>query len=387
MRLDILAHLARAACRSVFPLIGLALAAVSSTAQASEPSASVAPPVSSGQLLLEVMPMGIDHPWTYRITNSSLQPLEIVDEATYFWLSVTLSASSSAQQCKLPEAFKPLEDDTTTTQMLAPGAHLDRNFDPRLYCFSAEPQQFLLPGTRIQPQYGWPLLTTSHTVEKSNSSPPTSAISEGKELKASMPKPLVGASIVLGGSYSRWAQPHPEQSPPPSLVLQLLLGSDAQNAHSATVTVAVANHSKQPQSLPLRPESVQYEISGPGGTSVCPARNPGRPRSEDSLTRLEPEASKQFTTLLFEVCPHSAFSEPGLYRIDASLVFKTGELESQQPVYIRLHRGVARLRSKQLGRILSPSSPKRTSNGKPPRPTRRDRPPMKLKLPQVDILE
>jgi hypothetical protein len=165
--------------------------------------------------------------------------------------------------------------------------------------------------------------------------PPTSGVKE-----------LVATPIVLGADYA----PPPPAVPPPTLALELVLGSDARSFSSATATVKLTNHDKTLRRIYFRRELVSFQVTGPDGTVTCDPQPDERAPDRLAYTALNPGGSITVTSRLAELCPGDSFQRPGLYVIEAQLdAFATGEefgfeafvgkLVSPRTVVVRIRTG------------------------------------------------
>jgi hypothetical protein len=159
-------------------------------------------------------------------------------------------------------------------------------------------------------------------------------------------KELVATPLVLGGDYA----PPPPAVQPPTLALELVLGSDARSFSSATATLKLTNHDKTLRRIYFRRELVSFQVTGPDGTVTCDPQPDERAPDRLAYTALNPGGSITVTSRLAELCPGDSFQRPGLYVIEAQLdAFATGaefgfeafvgKLVSPRTVVVRIRTG------------------------------------------------
>lgn len=377
-------------------------AAPSVSESKSNPASAKAPTPPS--LRLRVEPHGSHHPWTLRISNTDRRPIEVMDDLSLLWLEVLPPGGGSTAICKLPAPLRSTSNSDSHAIELHPAEELLRNFDPRLYCFSATTPTPLVPGAKVTPHIGWPTRPSSKRAkEKANPSDDSHWFARRKALGSPSRQreaglgTLSGEETLLGPACVNWLLKNTSVEPQADFSLAMVSGSDAPSPRAATATLSVRNQTKVPQTLFLRRESIEYRVSGPTGSVVCPAATVGPQPARESFATLRPGASKTFTTLLFEVCPHRVFAEAGLYQVTASLPLRTNSdsaagspvllvLKAQNSVLVRTQRDAPTLPTEQLGRVLLKSH-SNTSTGRPSRPTRRTGLSKGLKLPAFDTIE
>jgi hypothetical protein len=332
-------------------------------------------------LELVVTEMGPDQPWTLHIQSRGSIPIGVMADPGLLWFEVT-PPGGPTQTCRLPEPLWPKNMRRRAEIVLPPGGRFSRRFDPRFFCFTDLVQTALVPGAKVTPHFGWPHEMRSTVVNGKRVQQPATprapfiawAISdapqappadpnaeepEGEEAGEPPPrdavwqlpteglKNLVGGTLVLPPSYSKWSERAP--APRDGLAVAMLAGSDAEDERGALVTVGIGNAGAVPQTAVVRRELLSFDVLGPDGGFECPTGDMGTP-DVASFTTLTTRTSEQLVVRLIEMCPRGSFSRPGLYEVRATWHAKfsgqamnidafVGDVASPRPALVRVRSG------------------------------------------------
>ncbi len=358
-------------------------------------SSETAEPLS-GKLELRIEQQGPDLPWALRITNGREEPVRIAADPRLLWFEVQPPAAKKPKLCRLPSELFPREESRLRWVRLEPGEWIVDRFDPRFYCFSDEEQPWLVPGAVVRAFFGWP--------EK----PPKTTWKDGKrvELPMEQPPPYVAVAatppdedatgstsslapvkllraegFALRSEYSEWARARLAEDEGESLGLTIARGSDAYAESSATVQVALENHSESTRKVFFRRELLTFEVTGPTGSTSCTSGPDQRNPDRQAFLTLHPKKPMTFTSRLAELCPRGTFAKPGLYlayvRFDATqsgaaqgINAFTGTVVSPRPALIRIRTGEEPFRRRRAF-----SQPRGTPGLAPPVPNMPPAPP------------
>jgi hypothetical protein len=145
----------------------------------------------------------------------------------------------------------------------------------------------------------------------------------------------------------------PADDPDPAkLALKGPVSLDASSPANVTIGVSLRNEGKRPVTLRFRPETLRFEVTGPGGVDDCPwPSSPGAPTRE-LFTTLRPGGATDLAIVLGEYCDSRVFNRPGLIVVrpvmdtrrasGADLALRTfdGRVIATTPTLIRLHQGI-----------------------------------------------
>jgi hypothetical protein len=169
---------------------------------------------------------------------------------------------------------------------------------------------------------------------------------EGVEPAVRAVKELVSASTDVGADEAppdTLASTHP---PPPKAgddpyPTKLSIASpkhiDVEVTRDLPMSVTVKNEGERSVTLLLRPETLAFEVTGPGRTtSFCswPVRVGGTVR--EAFTTLHPKRGETVSVLLDGLCPDSTFDQPGL---EIGISAYAGEIIGTHTTLLRVHRG------------------------------------------------
>jgi hypothetical protein len=349
--------------------------------------ATASPPDDRARLGLRlgVVEQGPDAPWLVAVVNRGTETLRVVPDLRTLTLEVTPPTPEPDPKkkvkprapkpvtCALPRALVPSTEDASLEVSLEPGEGIVDSFDPRLYCLPVAHKSPLVNGASVVVRLGWPEKTKpvwkkgkkltrvleqtapfiAHRAKVAGSLPEAP---EAKSLEKDQPlnepksdanaiKQIVALPLALGSEYT-------PKKPEPSESLELLLtrGSDVATERDATITVSLVNHTKKPEKVFFRRESITFEISGPDGLVACEPGPDNRAPDRSSIHTLRPGGRLSATSRLIELCPQGAMRRPGLYLVHARydglknpdpqgpLTFE-GRVASREPVAIRIRRG------------------------------------------------
>jgi hypothetical protein len=230
--------------------------------------------------------------------------------------------------------------------VLLPGKAYSESIDPRLYCFNARDGAGLVRGARVIAHYGFaPPRGKAKPVAPFVVSPVASAeraadvtIGSLKEVVASSAVELSEAALAEPSATlpdkgkdietvaSRTTSPVSDKVSPPSsgpstladgleqaFSIALPARIDGFRGPNVGVTVSLTNVGTRRASVYFRPQSVAFDVIGPGGAFACPASGAGAIR--ELFTTLSPRGRAQVVMLPASSCPDHAFDLPGLYEV------------------------------------------------------------------------
>jgi hypothetical protein len=283
--------------------------------------------------------------WTVRVSNQGDVPVRIAADARLVTLDVLPRGARQSLRCELPPDMRP-DNDLGRPLVLPPGRSYAESFEPRLYCFGGQRLAALAPGTIVVARLGWLGKATRFSV--------ISPI-DGVEPKLASRPYLDAPPIVLPDEPTPQSMPTviatPPVDDPPRLSLRSSETSESDSASGVEVPVTLRNDGTRTVILRFRPETVRFDVSGPGGADHCtwPAQ-PTAP-TRDLFTTLGPGASTSLRIVLGQYCAAHTFDESGLFVVRARLDTRgasgsqvglrtfDGEVIALSPTLVRLHRG------------------------------------------------
>jgi hypothetical protein len=304
-------------------------------------------------------------PWTMRVTNGGDVPVRLVADARLLVLEVTPRGATKPLRCELPADMRP-GDDMDRPLVLPPGRSYAERFEPRLYCFGPRPLDALSQGSIVVGRLGW---------QGGNRARPPFEVASiaGVEPELAPLKEIVSPPVGLPDEPSIPIEAPPPVSPDdPDRVTLTLRGPvtvDAQSMTGAATTVTLHNAGKRAVIVRFRPETLRFDVTGPGGAESC--RWPLSPVAamRDLFTTVPPGGSTELSVLLAAYCSGHAFAEPGLLLVrpgldtrhasGADLALRTfdGEVLAASPVLVRLHQGLKEPRLQRPHLEPAPSAP------------------------------
>jgi hypothetical protein len=348
----------------------LAIVAASGAAAARPPAASAPspPPKPPPTVLFTVTAPSPHELWKMRVENTGEIPVRLTADARLITLDVTPPPKDGKARptvhCALPPDMRATDD--VERALVLPGKRAYAEvFDPRLYCFEARQAEALVPGAVVTARLGWSARPVSAESRKppfevsplDGVEPVVLAVKELSTLPWVLPEPPTppAADATAAVMPSRApADPFPER-----LTLEITPRVDAERPFEIPVTVTVTNEGSRPTSLLFRPETVSFDVLGPGGAEHCTWPVQVSAPARDALTTLAPKAKASVTVLLTSVCSGKTFDEPGLFvfrpRLDTRDTLGEGvggrafigEVIGRSTTLLRLHKGSSRARTER----------------------------------------
>lgn len=306
-------------------------------------------------------------PWTMRVTNGGDVPVRLVADARLLVLEVTPRGAAKPVRCELPADMRP-GDDMDCPLVLPPGRSYAERFEPALYCFGARLLEALAQGSIVVGRLGWR--------GGNKTRPPFEVASiSGVEPELAPLKEIVSPPVGLPDDPSApFAPPPPPNPDDPDQVTLTLRGPvsiDAQSSAGVNVVMTLHNAGKRPVIVRFRPETLRFDVTGPGGAESC--RWPLNPVAamRDLFTTVPAGGHTELGVLLSAYCSGRAFAEPGLVVLrpaldtrrasGADIALRTfdGVVLATSPVFVRLHQGLKppRLQRPHLEPLPSAPSP------------------------------
>ena len=303
-----------------------------------------------------------------RLENTGEIPLRIVADPYLLSFEIVVPAGLSAPakgrkaagpstlRCSLPADMRP-SSDVGRGLVLLPSKAYSESFDPRMYCFGAKESAGLVRGARAIAHYGFSPARAG-TKGAATPSPPfavspipsaerpaDTAVASLKEVVApafELSDDAVGAELSSLTNPSPTAYPDKDPAdrvasrttgpvtPPitspaqgaqpaggdglaPAFTVALPPRSDGARAADVNLTVSLTNTGPRKTSVYFRPQSIAFDVMGPGGAFSCPANGAGA--IPELFTTLAPRGRTQLTVLAASSCPDLSFDLPGLYDV------------------------------------------------------------------------
>ncbi len=288
-------------------------------------------------------------PWKMRVTNDGDVPVMLVADARLLALDVTPRSARKAEHCELPGEMRP-QDDLVRPLVLPPHRSFAERFEPRLYCLDGARLDALAPGAMVTATLGW---------SGKGTHPPlvVSAI-DGVEPRIAPSKSIKSATIALPDEPTPSPAPHRDEAAlaaPGNANLALKTGRsvDAASLSDITIPVTLVNGGSRATIVRFRPETLAFDVVGPGGASHCGWPVLAAAPNRDAFTTLAAGATTSLLVVLSAYCSAHALAQPGLYVVRASLDTRgatgaeigirsfDGQVIATAPTAVRLRRGSA----------------------------------------------
>lgn len=274
--------------------------------------------------------------WSVRLTNAGLVPLRVVADARLLSFDIVPAGGGTAVRCALPADMVP-SSDAERGLVLVPGRSYTERFDPRLYCFGAREAAALVPGAQVTPHYGFGGRGTGAPFVALPLAPDGT---DRSTLPASV-RMLHGSDVTLPAT----APAATPAAPPPAAPLEanpvrlrvtLAERIDFDRIFERMLTVSVHNDGDRPVRTLLRPSTIGFTVTTPGGVTVrCGDSTAVHPIAE-LLGTIGPRGRADVTLQPGAICPSGTFDEAGLYSVTPRL--DTSQLGEGAPG-VRLFRG------------------------------------------------
>jgi hypothetical protein len=237
-------------------------------------------------------------------------------------------------------------DDLERPLVLAPQHEYVERFDPRLYCLLGPDLDALSPMSIVQARLGW--------YGKGTSPPLEVAAADGAKSEISPRKSVESAPIAIPDDLDEGQPPVHRSLEAPHLAIAGARVVDAESPNGMTIPVTLTNEGSRAIVVRFRPETVSFDVMGPGGAQQrCgwPALPTAAQR--DLFTTLGPRASTTLDLELSAYCPTRAFDHEGLFVVRPRLDTRAasgahigvrafdGVVLATTPTLARLHRGLA----------------------------------------------
>jgi hypothetical protein len=241
------------------------------------------------------------------------------------------------------------QDDLGRPIVLPPKRTYAERFEPRLYCLESRRLDALAPGTIVVARLGWS--------GKGVRPPLEVAPVEGMEAQIAPSKSIVSAPIALPDEPTAAASPKDFVEGKPAPRVETLLGLEAPRSVDASsqdqiaVPLSLVNKGHRTAIVRFRPETLAFEVLGPGGADHCGWSSLASAPTRDLFTAVGPGASVGLTVMLAAYCPTRTFQQPGFYVVRASLDTRKasgaeigirsfdGQVIAATPTLVRLRHG------------------------------------------------
>jgi len=282
--------------------------------------------------------------WTMHLTNEGDVPVIVVADARLLRLEVTARGAARARTCDLPADMRP-QDDLQRALVLAPEHEYVETFDPRLYCLRGADLAALAPTSIVVARLGWP---------GAGSSPPLEiAAVDGVKPDIAPRKSIESEPVSIPDEIDESSEPAHRSADDPKLLLSAARAVDAEAPNGLEIPVTLVNEGSRAVVVRFRPETIGFDVIGPGGAQRCawPAL-PAAPLPS-LFTTLAPQASTTLELELSAYCPTRTFDRNGLFLVRPRLDTRAasgarigvrafdGVVETKAPTLVRLHRGLA----------------------------------------------
>lgn len=282
--------------------------------------------------------------WKVRIENTGDVPIRIAADARLLTFEITAPAGTidpktkkppKMVECKLPDF--PVTDEGH--ELVVPGKRTwTVNVDPFLYCFGANIAA-LVKDASIKPHFGWALGKAKKPAAPFVASPVGAAIGKYDPVKQ-----IDADAFALGEKLA----PEAPAATPKGMWLSTSATLDVARGNEISITVTLANDGEKSQTLLFRPETIDFKVSGPGGSVGCKSTRPIDSPIRELYSSIGVKGRMSQTLLLTAVCPADTFDTVGVYRVTAkydttnasarSLGMKTWDdsVESTTPTLLRV---------------------------------------------------
>lgn len=256
--------------------------------------------------------------WSVRLTNAGSVPLRVVADARLLSFDIVPVGGGAAVRCALPADMVP-SSDAARGLVLVPGRSTTESFDPRLYCFGAREAAALVPGAQVTPHYGFGGRGTGAPFVALPLAPDGT---DRSTLPASV-RMLQGSAVTLPAAapaaVAAAPPPAPLEADPVRLRVTLAERIDFDRIFERTLTVSVHNDGDRPVRTLLRPSTLGFTVTTPGGVVVrCGASTAVNPIAE-LLGVIGPRGRADVTVQPGALCPSGTFDEAGLYSVTPRL--------------------------------------------------------------------
>lgn len=328
---------------SVLALLTTSVVSAGAPAKTADPAPVLPPP----QVKLEVTPDTNGKPWRLRIENTGEGPVRIPADPRLLVLELTPPASAepapkakkaaaapATLRCILPSDARPSTDEGS--ELVVPTKRAwSASFDPLFYCFGARERAALVAGTSVKARFGWPApkpLPGAKSGTARAPTPPFAVVPVGAAVGKSAPaKELEAAAFTLTEAVTapkdddktKTAKGESDAGSEEGAAVTVTLSTpealDAANGRELGTTVTLTNGAERPITLLYRPDMLQFDVRGPGGSASC-----GAPRSvaapiRELFTTVPAKGKASVPVLFTSTCPSGTFDEPGIYRVTPRL--------------------------------------------------------------------
>jgi hypothetical protein len=281
--------------------------------------------------------------WTMHVTNEGDVPVIVVADARLLKLEVTARGAARARTCELPADMRP-PDDLQRALVLAPEHEYVERFDPRLYCLQGADLEALAPTSIVVARLGWPGTGSSQPLEI--------APVDGVKPEIAPRKSIESEPVSIPDEVDESSEPAQRSADAPRLVLSAARAVDAESPNGLEIPVTLVNEGNRAVIVRFRPETIGFDVIGPGGAQRCawPAL-PAAPLPS-LFTTLAPRASTTLELELSAYCPTRTFDQNGLFLVRPRLDTRAasgahigvrafdGVVLARAPTLVRLHRGL-----------------------------------------------
>ncbi|WP_394826978.1 hypothetical protein [Pendulispora albinea] len=290
--------------------------------------------------------------WTMRLENTGDVPVRIVADPYLLSLEIMVPAGEGAAakkpakarevRCVLPADMRP-STDSARNLVLNPGKAYSESFDPRMYCFGAKESAGLVRGARIIPHYGFASLTRpKRAASKPKAPTPPFVVAPIPDTDPTARPTLAPVNEIIGGTAielsgdavagtsstdnttkdavaTRTTAPvsgastAENDTSEPGLSIALPARTDGARASDMNLRVTLTNIGPRRAAIYFRPQSVAFDVTGPGGEFACSAG--GAAAIRELFTTLAPRGRASLSVLAGSSCPDHSFDIPGLYEV------------------------------------------------------------------------
>ena len=252
-----------------------------------------------------------------RVTNLGDVPVAIAADARLLMLDVTPRGARKPEHCELPSDMRP-QDDLQRPLVLPPNGAYAERFEPRLYCLEGKRLDALGPGAIVVASLGW---------GGRGAKPPLAvAPIAGTEAQVAPSKSIVARPVALPDEPT--AAPSPIDVAPgrpdvdvgwTRLALRGPASLDAASPAEIAIPVTLQNNGNRAVQVRFRPETLAFDVAGPGGSDHC-----GWPASvsapiRELFTTIAPRGEVELTVLLSAYCVTHALDQAGLLVVRPAL--------------------------------------------------------------------
>jgi hypothetical protein len=295
---------------------------------------ALAPRVVPPSVTLELVAPTTRGPWRVRVTNISTVPVRIVADLRLLSLDVT-PRSARTIRCVLPDDMRPA-DDVEHRLVVPPGRSFAASFDPRLYCFGGSRMDAIAPGSVVVAHLGFG--GASRLWSRIEMRPLETDLPSSGSIAAvldSAPIAVPDEPTVMPTTSGRVAVDPPTGAPDsldvPRLHLEGARAFDAENPSVAEISVTLENRGPKSVIVRFRPETLAFDVEGPGGHELCVWPFPPPAPALESYTTLTPHERTTLSVLLGSYCRGQSLLRPGLLFVRPSLDTTSPNLRFVRP--------------------------------------------------------